>query len=121
MKKVLFALAVMAIVGLTGCKDRKEIQSTRSAIDNDLTNIAAHAYQYRIRPASMEGGGGSYVGYVIPEKMRLTELAEYRATVIAPDTLKVEGISRKDTLNTIIQIYDQDSRSASRVFTCDFK
>jgi hypothetical protein len=41
------------------------VQSNKDAIVNDLNNLAADAYQYRIRPSTMGGGGGSYGGYIV--------------------------------------------------------
>jgi hypothetical protein len=40
--------------------------SNRDAIIADLNSIGADAYQYKIRPTTMGGGQGSYVGYAIP-------------------------------------------------------
>jgi hypothetical protein len=40
--------------------------SNRDNIISDLNNIGADAYQFKIRPTSMGGGSGSYVGYAIP-------------------------------------------------------
>src|SRR3990170_400864 len=69
----------------------QSIQSNRDAIINDLNNLAAQAYQHKIRPASMGGGNGSYDGstptagsgtsFVIPSKMSANENASYDATV----------------------------------------
>ncbi len=38
----------------------QSIGAQRDAIISDITNLAANAYQHRIRPASMGGGGGAY-------------------------------------------------------------
>ncbi|MBI4427537.1 MAG: hypothetical protein HY562_00280 [Ignavibacteriales bacterium] len=45
--------------------------SSRDFVENDLSNLAAHAYQYRIRPLSMKGGENSYGGYSIPWHLSL--------------------------------------------------
>ena len=37
----------------------QSINANRDAIISDITNMAANAYQYRIRPVSMGGGGGA--------------------------------------------------------------
>jgi hypothetical protein len=47
------------------------IGANSDAVQNDVMNIAAHADQYRIRPVSMGGGGGEFIGYAIP--LRLSE------------------------------------------------
>ena len=41
------------------------ISSIKDNIIADLSNLAADAYQYKIRPVGMGGGGGSYAGYAI--------------------------------------------------------
>jgi hypothetical protein len=38
------------------------VQANRDGIVNDLNNLAANAYQFKIRPTTMGGGGGSYTG-----------------------------------------------------------
>ncbi len=63
------------------------VQSSKDAIINDLNNLAANAYQYRIRPASMGGGAGQYTGYTIPTKLQLTENATYTHVVGGPDAI----------------------------------
>jgi hypothetical protein len=61
----------------------QSVQANRDAIINDMNNLAAHAYQYYIRPTSMAGGGGQYDGYVIPTKLSSNENATYTSTVTA--------------------------------------
>ena len=51
----------------------QSVQSNKDAMINDLNNLAAHAYQFRIRPSSMGGGQGTYTGYTIPTKMKSNE------------------------------------------------
>ncbi len=41
----------------------QSVQANKDAIVNDLNNLAANAYQYRIRPTSMGGGGNNYTGF----------------------------------------------------------
>ena len=53
------------------------VQANKDAIINDLNNIAANAYQYRIRTSSMGGGNNSYAGYTIPGKLSSNSNATY--------------------------------------------
>jgi hypothetical protein len=53
------------------------IQANKDAIINDVNNIAANAYQYRIRTTAMGGGNNSYVGYVIPSRLSSNSNATY--------------------------------------------
>ena len=55
----------------------QSIESNRDAMINDINNLNAHAYQYYIRPISMGGGGGTFVGYTIPLKMSSNDNATY--------------------------------------------
>ena len=55
----------------------QSIESNRDAMINDINNLNAHAYQYYIRPVSMGGGGGTFVGYTIPLKMSSNDNATY--------------------------------------------
>src|SRR3990170_6551910 len=63
----------------------QSIQANKDAIINDLNNIAAHAYQFKIRPTSMGGGQGSYSGYSIPSKMASNENATFSAAAGGTD------------------------------------
>lgn len=45
------------------------IQSNKDGVTSGLVNLAANAYQYKIRPTTMGGGSNSYVNYAIPSKM----------------------------------------------------
>ena len=57
------------------------VSSNKDAIVNDFANIAADAYQYRLRIRSMGGGGFSYVGYKIPPKLQSNEDGTFSASV----------------------------------------
>ncbi len=60
---------------------------------NTINNIVAQLYQYRIRPASMAGGNGSYEGFRIPTRMAMNADGSYRAVVITPDRARIEATS----------------------------
>jgi hypothetical protein len=85
----------------------QSVQANKDAIINDLNNLAAHAYQYRIRPTSMAGGGGTYlptatgaVQYKIPSKMASNENASYTAKATA-DQVVFNATSKNDPSGTI--------------------
>ncbi len=52
-------------------------QANKDGITMALVNLSANAYQYRIRPSTMGGGGNSYVGYSIPASMSLDQNGSY--------------------------------------------
>jgi len=80
-----FGIAVAAAIWVLGTKN---IEVYRMGIVNDLTHIASDAYLYRMKPATLGGGGGSYAGYSIPEKMVRTGFGFYEISGSSPgDTL----------------------------------
>lgn len=52
-------------------------QANKDGVTSSLINISANAYQYRIRPSTMGGGGNSYVGYTVPSKMTTDDNGAY--------------------------------------------
>jgi hypothetical protein len=52
-------------------------QANKDGVTSSLVNIAANAYQFKIRPTTMGGGGGSYTGYVVPTKMTSDDNGTY--------------------------------------------
>ena len=100
----------------------QSIQSNKDAIINDLNNIAAHAYQFRVRPASMTGGAGSYVGYAIPTKMASNENAVYTCTATA-NQVTFTAVSSSNTVNTVIATIDSQGNfiQTSWQYTGDFE
>ncbi len=96
----------------------QSIQSNRDAIINDLNNLAAQAYQHRIRPASMGGGNGKYDAsaggsvFTIPSKMSANENATYVATVNADD-VTIVATSAQDASNTVTVVIDQNGKLGS--------
>ncbi|MBI3578341.1 MAG: hypothetical protein HY276_06095 [Ignavibacteriales bacterium] len=98
----------------------QSIQSNRDAIINDLNNLAAQAYQYRIRPSSMGGGQGKYDGFTIPSKMSANENAKYAATVTT-DAITVVATSAQNTTNTVTVKIDSDGKLGSWTYAGDFQ
>jgi hypothetical protein len=69
-----FGIAVAAAIWVFGSKN---LEAHRVGIINDLNHIAANAYQYRMKPATLGGGGGSFRGYAIPGKLTVTGFGFY--------------------------------------------
>jgi hypothetical protein len=99
----------------------QSVQSNRDAMINDLNNIAAQAYQYRIRPASMGGGEGSYRGFRIPTKMRTNENGSYEARVVRSDLLEFTATSAQNSTNAITVCIDSDGRLTNWTYRGDFQ
>lgn len=81
----------------------------RDLVDLDLNNLAAQAYQYRIRPHSMHGGEGSYEGFSIPQKLSVTENARYSATV-SKDSIVLVAMSLERTETIVTVVVDSTGR-----------
>ncbi|MGA2623727.1 MAG: hypothetical protein ABSF91_07735 [Bacteroidota bacterium] len=82
MKKLVVLFVVSLLIfsfASMDCQKAKEKSKRKSwvtktgqepdAAMNSLDSLADEAYQYKIRPVSMGGGGGSYEGYSIPTKL----------------------------------------------------
>jgi hypothetical protein len=87
----------------------QSIQSNKDAIINDLNNIAAQAYQYRIRPQSMAGGNGSYVGFTIPNKMATNANALYTCAPTS-STVTFTATSANNASNLVFAAIDTDGK-----------
>jgi hypothetical protein len=98
----------------------QSIQSNRDAIINDLNNLAAQAYQYRIRPTSMGGGQGDYSSFVIPTKMRTNENATYNSTP-SQNSIAFTAISAQNPTNTVNVTIDSFGRLSGWSYAGDFQ
>jgi hypothetical protein len=90
------------------------IEANKDAIISDINNLANNAYQYRIHPTSMGGGGYSYVGangsaYAIPSQLKSNENGIYSVNVSAQQVI-VSAISAQDPSNTITVTIDSNGR-----------
>jgi len=102
----------------------QSIQSNKDAIINDINNLAASAYQYRIRPASMGGGAGSFTGWTIPVKMSSNENGGYATTALSADAVAIQGTSSNAPANKITGHVGSDGRVTmvpADDFTGEFK
>ncbi len=73
-------------------------QANKDGVTSSLVNIAANAYQFKIRPTTMGGGGGSYAGYGIPSKMQADDNGKYAVSgTPASNSISITGTS---TINT---------------------
>lgn len=89
----------------------QSVGANRDAIIADLTGLAANAYQYRIRPESMGGGGDSYAGYSIPTSLQSNENGEY-VVVGMPGTRSItfKGTSAQYTEDSVVATFGHNGR-----------
>jgi hypothetical protein len=95
------------------------IQSNRDGLINDMNNLAANAYQYRIRPTTMGGGGGTYTGYIIPLKLVSNENGSFAATAGA-SSVTFTGTSGQG-YGTVAAVCDSTGRLTSFTYTGEFQ
>jgi hypothetical protein len=101
----------------------QSVQSNRDAIINDMNNLAAQAYQFRIRPTSMGGGQGDYTGgggFSIPSKMRTNENATYTWSNAANE-ITFTAVSAQNPTNTVVVKVGSEGRLTGWVYTGDFQ
>jgi len=97
------------------------IQANKDGIINDLNNLAANAYQYRIRPTTMGGGGGSYVGYVVPTKLQTNSNGSYTTTSVAAASITFKGTSTQNANNTVTCTLDSTGALKSFTYAGEFQ
>jgi hypothetical protein len=94
-------LSLAAAVVLFSLFAPVDVQSPKDHIINDINNLGANAYQYRIHPLSDGGGGGTYLGYQIPRTIYVptqrfyyvdtTGGFSYRVIYVYSDSIIFEG------------------------------
>jgi hypothetical protein len=98
----------------------QSVQSNRDAMINDLNNLAAQAYQFRIRPTSMGGGQGDYTTFTIPIKMRTNENGTYVASP-SSNSIDIIATSAQNASNYITVTIDTDGRLTAWSYYGDFQ
>jgi hypothetical protein len=96
------------------------VQSNKDAIVNDLNNLAANAYQYRIRPTSMGGGGGVYGGYLIPSALATNDNATYTTTNVSDSTVTFLASSVQYSTSTVTATTNNAGRLSNFVYAGQF-
>ncbi len=99
----------------------QSVQSNKDAIVNDLNNLAAHAYQYKIRPTTMGGGGGVYTNFKIPKKMASNENAQYSVSSVGESSITFSAISNVYTTSGISATIGPDGKIVTMSYTGDFE
>jgi hypothetical protein len=101
-------------------QEETAIRAIKDVMVNDLYNLAAVAYQYRLRPNSMGGGQGSYAGFTVPKRMRSNANATFEVQVISTNLVKLTGVSTQYGSNSIIVHVDEKGDVSSWGYTGDF-
>ena len=98
----------------------QSVQSNRDAMINDLNNLTAQAYQFRIRPSSMGGGQGDYTTFTIPTKMQTNENGMYTAAPTT-NTIVFTAVSAQNASNSMKVTIDSNGKLGSWSYFGDFQ
>lgn len=102
-------VGIAIAVGLT-MFTAQSVGSNQDAIIADMTNLAANAYQYRISPATMGGGGGEYTGYVVPPSLSTNENGSYSVGTADASSITFTGVSMQYTTDSVTGTYGPDGK-----------
>ena len=72
-------------------------ESNKDGVMSSLQNISANAYQYKIRPGTLGGGGNAYTAYTIPTKLVSDQNGTYSVISTTQNQVQLLGTS---TVNT---------------------
>ena len=115
-------IAVLERLNLTPSPDLLRaswLSASKDEIIRQIVNIAANAYQYRLRPATMGGGGGTYEGYKIPKMMMTSDYAKVEMTT-SKDSIILMGVSTKG-LGTVQATLKEWGRTENWIYTGEFE
>jgi len=91
----------------------QSVKSNQDAILSDLANLAADAYQYKIRPTSMGGGNGTYSGYSVTATGSwgtTNPNATYEVVTQTATALKLKATSKQVNGATVDVTYDGNGK-----------
>ena len=127
---IMFAAIILGVaiaIGLSMLVSQS-IQSNKDAIINDINIIASDAYQFRIRPTTMGGGGGAYdvskgaaAAYSIPPKMSSNTNATYTTPSVTANAISILGTNSNAANQTVQGDFDQNGKSTNWVYGTDFQ
>ena len=96
------------------------IQANKDALINDLNNLAANAYQYRIRPRTMGGGAGSYANYNIPLKLQSNDNGAFTKAAVAAQ-ITFTATSSVYPGSSVVAVCDSTGRLGSFTYAGQFQ
>ena len=75
-------VGIAVVVGINLFNANAE-EAAKDGVVSDCTNLGAMAQQYYKKPLSMDGGGNTFTGWLIPINLRTTANGTYVPTVAA--------------------------------------
>ena len=125
-QQLLLIIVCLIVVGIgiaTGIAlfGATSIETNKQAILSDLNNLASTAYQHRIRPSSMGGGGGTYTGgngFMIPALLQTNDNGNFMARNAAQSITFV--VSSAQGYGTITATCDSTGQLGNFTYTGEF-
>jgi hypothetical protein len=102
----LFAASIVVAVTLAYL-DASAVQANKDAMMAEAANIAMIARDYRNRPSGSAGGGGSFEGFVLSDRLRHTENGVYMIRILSVDRLQIFGSSVRNYEDGLIALVDE--------------
>src|SRR5262249_36348727 len=94
------------------------VSANKDAMLNDLQNLGQYAYQYKLRPEQVGGGGLTYSGFSLPPNLSSNENATYAVSVSA-GAVTITGTS-KYGYGSISAVVDSTGRLGNHVYSGEF-
>lgn len=110
----------VAIAAALGLFSSNSAEQNKLSIINDLNTLGAMANKFRMRPVTMAGGAGSYVGFTMPSRLMSNENATYAMTVAANEITAV-ATSYATPTNKITVVIDSKGKLSGWTYSGDFQ
>ena len=78
------------------------VKSAKDAIASDMSNLAADAFQYKIKPTNLGGGNGKFTGYTAPKGFSDNANATY-VPVVTDSQVIFTATSKAYPTSTVIE------------------
>jgi hypothetical protein len=111
----------IAILGGLGAFSDDEVDANKKVMVNDVQHIGANAARYYRRITALNGGGYSYMGYVLPNGYRSNLNGSYSTNPLSKTVLQISGVSTRDSNNTMVAQIDTYGKASNWTFTGDFQ
>lgn len=89
---ILIGLAIVIAVKLF---DVNALESNRDAVYIDTVSLVANAQHCYQLPRMLSGGGGSFVGYTLPEELAQNENGTYTVSNVTESSVTITGVGNE--------------------------
>jgi WD40 repeat protein len=96
-------------------QNKDTISDSKKYLLQDLKAIAYFAHQYQIKPKSLNGGGGSYLGYQLPEEFKKSPNGTYYINNLGSFMINLNAVSN-DLKDTIMLTMDENGHIFGKGF-----